>query len=276
MRKETSFFQGKIYQLKIHLFGVSPMVWRRLLIREDTSIAQFHGILQLIMGWENLHLHCFVIHGKEYGIGYDGGMSFSDDPRAVLLRDFQFRLGDKFRYDYDFNIDWKVQIRVEKILNPVAGKQYPVCVGGNNAAPPEDIQGIEAFSQIRDLFRVPFYDLLRIIGFQESLGYPWRPDVFKKGKMNEWLKNEDDAQRLYNRWSPHPDHPYFEDEYWFKKDELQALKRMYRILKSEGIKIKKDATGLDVYYKFLEEQIRYNETQSNQNLTSVDETPQNS
>jgi hypothetical protein len=60
----------KVYQLKLHLLGVSPMVWRRLLVKDDTSIARLHGILQLLMGWENLHLHCFVIYGKHYGIGY--------------------------------------------------------------------------------------------------------------------------------------------------------------------------------------------------------------
>src|SRR5680860_829261 len=108
-------FHGKIYQIKLHLDGAGPMVWRRLLVRDDTSIAGLHGIFQLVMGWENLHLHCFVIHGKDYGIAYDGGMGFPDDPKNVLLGDFQFRPGDKFRYEYDFNIDWKLQIRVEKI-----------------------------------------------------------------------------------------------------------------------------------------------------------------
>ena len=128
-------FHGKIYQIKLHLDGVSPMVWRRLLVRDDTSIAVLHGIFQLVMGWENLHLHCFVIHGKDYGIAYDGGMGFPDDPKNVFLRDFRFRPGDRFRYEYDFNIDWKLQVRVEKILDPIAGKQYPSCSGGNNAGP---------------------------------------------------------------------------------------------------------------------------------------------
>lgn len=276
MSPTSPTFHGKIYQIKLHLDGVSPMVWRRLLVRDDTNIAGLHGIFQLVMGWENLHLHCFVIHGKDYGIAYDGGMGFPDNPKNVFLRDFRFRPGDRFRYEYDFNIDWKLQIRVEKILDPIAGKQYPSCSGGNNAGPPEETQGIGAFSEIRELFRVPSYDLLRIIAFQESLGYPWRPDVFKRAMMNRWLKNGDGTERLYNTWFPHPDHPYFEDRYWFKKDELQILKRMYRVLKSEGIKIKEDAIGLDVCHKFLEEQIRYNENRSNRNPDPVGGSPQNS
>lgn len=139
---------GKIYQLKIHVIDVSPMVWRRLLVRDDTSIAQLHGILQLVMGWENSHLHCFVIYGKEYGISYEGGMGFSDNPQKIRLKDFQFRLKDNFRYDYDydFNVDWKLQIRVEKIIDLVVGKYYPYCVSGKNAGPPEDTSGIGTFN----------------------------------------------------------------------------------------------------------------------------------
>lgn len=276
MAKELSSFEGKIYQLKIHILDVSPMVWRRLLVRDDTNIAQLHGIIQLLMGWENAHLHCFVIYGKEYGISYSGGMGFSDDPQKILLRDFQFRPKDKFRYDYNFHVDWKVQIRVEKIIAPVIGKNYPYCVAGNNAAPPETTFGIDAFTQIRELFRVPSYDLFQIIDFQECLGYPWRPDVFNKKKMNEWLRKGDDADRLYNRWSPHPPHPYFEEEYWFKKDELESLKWMWRLLKKEGILFDDDATGLDVYLKFLEALIHQDKLPSNPNSSPVDEFPQNS
>src|SRR5262245_39998812 len=41
----------------------------------------FIDILQLAMGWTDSHLHRFLIHGKEYGIAYDGGMGFDDDPK---------------------------------------------------------------------------------------------------------------------------------------------------------------------------------------------------
>jgi hypothetical protein len=43
-----------IYQLKVVLQGISPMIWRRLQIRDDTSIADLHYILQIAMelpGW---------------------------------------------------------------------------------------------------------------------------------------------------------------------------------------------------------------------------------
>ena len=66
------------YQLKVSLRGISPMVWRRLLVPGAATIADLHHILQIAMGWENLHLHKFDIYGKEYGISYAGGIGFSD------------------------------------------------------------------------------------------------------------------------------------------------------------------------------------------------------
>ena len=69
-----------VYQLKVVLREISPLIWRRLLVSADTSIADLHHILQLALGWTNSHIHRFLINGKEYGISYDGGMGFADDP----------------------------------------------------------------------------------------------------------------------------------------------------------------------------------------------------
>lgn len=87
----SSDFQEKIYQLKIHLDKASPMVWRRLLVHENTSISKLHGVIQIVMSWGNEHLHSFKIFGKDYGIGYGGGMMFSDNPCKVFLKDFKFQ-----------------------------------------------------------------------------------------------------------------------------------------------------------------------------------------
>jgi pRiA4b ORF-3-like protein len=84
-----------IYQLKITLRGISPLIWRRLLVSADASIADLHDILQLVMGWTNSHLHRFLIHGKEYGITYDGGMGFDDDPKQIRLANFRLRLRER-------------------------------------------------------------------------------------------------------------------------------------------------------------------------------------
>ena len=114
-----------IYQFKVALRGISPLIWRRLLVRANTSIADLHYILQLVMGWTNSHLHRFVIHGKEYGIAYDGGIGFDDAPKQIQLRDFRFRLRERFLYEYDCGDNWQHDIRVEQILAAEARRIYP-------------------------------------------------------------------------------------------------------------------------------------------------------
>jgi hypothetical protein len=134
-----------VYKLKIVLRGISPLIWRRLLVRADTSIAELHHILQLVMGWTNSHLHRFVIHGKEYGIAYEGGIGFDDDPRQIRLGDFRFRLRERFVYEYDFGDCWQHDIRVEQIVAADPHRPYPRCIGGKRATPPEECGGVEAY-----------------------------------------------------------------------------------------------------------------------------------
>ena len=117
------------------------MIWRRLLVCSDSTITDFHYILQITMGWSDDHLHRFRIHGKQFGIARMGGLSFSDDPETVRLKDFRFRINECFRYEYDFTDGWKHLIRVENILAHGGRRDYPVCTGGKRACPPEDCSG---------------------------------------------------------------------------------------------------------------------------------------
>ncbi|EEE35465.1 conserved hypothetical protein [Rhodobacteraceae bacterium KLH11] len=54
----------EICQLKIRLLGISPMIWRRVLVPTSTTLRELHGILQVAMGWESIHLFLFDIYGR--------------------------------------------------------------------------------------------------------------------------------------------------------------------------------------------------------------------
>ncbi|QJU42334.1 IS1096 element passenger TnpR family protein [Serratia marcescens] len=58
----------KIYVINIAVRAVSPMVWRRLSIAADTSLAALHFIFLIRQGLGDDHLHPFHIYGKDYGI----------------------------------------------------------------------------------------------------------------------------------------------------------------------------------------------------------------
>ena len=55
-----------IDQLRAVLRGISPLVWRRLLVRADSSVADFHEVLQVAFGWGDMHLNRFEIRDQEF------------------------------------------------------------------------------------------------------------------------------------------------------------------------------------------------------------------
>ena len=119
-----------VYQFKVVLRDVSPMIWRRILLRSDPTVADLHYTIQIAMGWSDSHLNRFHIHGKDYGVAHDGGILFDDNPKKIHLADFRFRLRERFLYEYDFYDLWEHDVRLEKVLPKVGCFRYaPAGVG---------------------------------------------------------------------------------------------------------------------------------------------------
>jgi hypothetical protein len=114
--------ESMVYQFRVVLLGISPLIWRRLLVRSDTTVDEFRHVLQISFGWSDAHLHQFLIHAKRYGQSRSGGIAFIDDPREIKLADFGLRVSEKFLYEYDFHDHWQHLIRVEAIQQPQPGK----------------------------------------------------------------------------------------------------------------------------------------------------------
>ena len=85
-----------VYQLRVVVRGISPMIWRRLLVPADITIAGLHTVVQTVFGWSGEHLHRFLIHGCEYGICYVGGPGFRDDARTIRLGELGLRRSERF------------------------------------------------------------------------------------------------------------------------------------------------------------------------------------
>jgi len=195
----------KVYQLKITLRHISPLVWRRVLVKSETTIAQLHAIIQTVMGWEYLHLHQFRIHGKTYGIYRNGGISFADDPDEVKLRDFKLRKGERFVYEYDMGDFWLHDIRIEAVLAVEPGKKYPLCTEGDGDCPPEDCGGPN--------------------GFQELMAERFSWSAFCDAREDVLLV----AQRLLDFYHGGPPPSYEEDDF------MEALDRMNQCIEDAPI-----------------------------------------
>jgi hypothetical protein len=119
-----------LLRLKLLLRDVHPAVWRRVKLADSLSIADLHRVIQLLMGWDDDHLHRFRTHGRYYGIAYIGGLSFDEDAAAVPLSRFGFRPTERFLYEYDFTAGWQVEVRVEKVIEdaPCESHLIPACL----------------------------------------------------------------------------------------------------------------------------------------------------
>src|SRR5438132_12940825 len=74
-----------IYQLKVTLKDSKPPIWRRILVRGDVSLAKLHQILQIAMGWDDSHLHQFIVGGTYYGLpDPDFGQEIRSEGRVKL------------------------------------------------------------------------------------------------------------------------------------------------------------------------------------------------
>jgi len=87
-----------VYQLRVVVRGVRPLIWRRAVDPAETTIAGLHAVLQTAFGWTGTHLPPFVVQGRDHGIGYVGGPSVDADPRMVRLGDLGLRPTERFTY----------------------------------------------------------------------------------------------------------------------------------------------------------------------------------
>lgn len=157
---DASSHAAEIYQFHAYIRRISPLIWRRILVHSDSTIADLHYILQIAFGWTDTYLHQFLIRGRNYGIAYVGGITFSDNPHKIRLKDLNLRLKERFVYEYNFFLHWELEVRLEKMVPSVPKKTYPVCIGGDRISPPEDCEGPDAFMSFQQ--GLSFFDVIDI------------------------------------------------------------------------------------------------------------------
>ena len=130
----------RLYQFKITLCGIKPLIWRRIQVKNCT-LDKLHEHIQTAMGWTNSHLHCFEIEGRRFGDPLLMEEDFDElnyhDSTSTKIREVVPRGGKRlgFEYKYDFGDSWVHAVLFEGCPRAQPGVRYPLCVEGATSLP---------------------------------------------------------------------------------------------------------------------------------------------
>ena len=153
-----------VYQFKVALQDVKPIVWRRLQVPASYSFWDLHVAIQDSMGWTDTHLHEFRIKDPdtalEVRIGIPDDEPFlGDEP---VLEGWEAPIAGYFspanpaaRYIYDFGDGWNHVVELEAILPKEPHVRYPLCRDGARKCPPEDVGGSPGYARFLLAIRNP-------------------------------------------------------------------------------------------------------------------------
>jgi len=150
---------GAVLELEVVLRDTKPPVRRRLLVDAETPLDHLHRILQLAMGWSNTHLHQFVADDMKYS-DPEFELEWAEDESHYVLRDLADKAEASFQYEYDFKDGWVHDVNVVRILTVQEAGDFPACVDGERACPPEACGGPEALADLqkKDDYDPPDFD----------------------------------------------------------------------------------------------------------------------
>jgi hypothetical protein len=191
----------RVYQFKIHLKNLKPLIWRRIQVPETYTFWDLHVAIQDSMGWLDYHLHEFKVKnpstGLEESIGIpdDFGEMEMEAGWELKISDFFSLENAKAEYVYDFGDNWEHQLELEKILPRDRNLKYPICIAGKRACPPEDCGGFWGYEDFLKIIKDPTHE--------EHLS------------MLEWAGGEFDPEK-FDPQSVHFDNPKKRWEFAFK------------------------------------------------------------
>ena len=144
-----------VYQMKVTLLDIRPPIWRRFLVASDRTLYRLQLILQTVMGWDNYHLYRFTIDGVRFGEPdeeYEPDIKHARRTKLCKIIDAE---NQKIFYTYDYGDGWEHEILVENILPMTSGTQYPICLEGERACPPEDCGGPPGYDRLLEIIQNP-------------------------------------------------------------------------------------------------------------------------
>ncbi len=110
------------------------MVIRLISVPDCMEFPEFHKVMRVLLGWEGDLGYIVRVHGQEFN-------SFRRKTRSKALCELKLHRQEKFLYICDTLHMWEWDVRVIDIEEGVEVDNFPVCLGGRGAAPPEHCGG---------------------------------------------------------------------------------------------------------------------------------------
>lgn len=142
--------------LKISLNRVKPAAWRKVEVPSNISLEHLHNVIQTAFGWQNEHLHKFMvgdddIEPKGRGYAYDADYN----AWLVSLDEVMYGVGCSIKYLYDFGASWVHTIKLESVEDYTENDKHIVrMTDGRGACPGEDGVGMQSFNKASIMARV--------------------------------------------------------------------------------------------------------------------------
>lgn len=175
-----------VYQLKITLLETDPPIWRRILVPGNLTLDKLHDTLQIAMGWEDAHLHQFVVGETSYSVPHPEDYVEHADERKARLNRLLAEPGAGMLYTYDFGDRWKHGVELERVLQPELMLLSPVCVAGECACPPEDSGGVWGYANFKAAIRDPTHPEHKAM--RAWIGGNFDPEAFDLATTNARLQ----------------------------------------------------------------------------------------
>jgi hypothetical protein len=153
-RRETA----ATLQLRVQLEGAFPPVWRRIELASDLGLGDLHDVLQVLLGWEDYHLHRFTTGpelepGAVFACTADLAEAFDDEDPSMPTWDVRIdellaAPGERLHYQYDYGDNWWLTLEVEDIDDGHVPTGRVTLLDGAGASPPEDCGGIHGYRML--------------------------------------------------------------------------------------------------------------------------------
>lgn len=177
-----------IYQFKVSLKEIHPLIWRRFQVRSDITFRELHKTLQVVMGWWNSHLHSFQV-GDLTITDSETLAEWSEDgaPDHVTQLDKIIKQeGTTCTYEYDFGDSWEHELVLEAILSADETAVYPRCLAGERACPPEDCGGPWGYELFLKALQNPEHE--EHDSYLEWVGGAFDPEAFDLDNVTQQLR----------------------------------------------------------------------------------------